>query len=70
MLMKLRDMLDNNIRAESMAIENYQTAINRVKNQINQERNINHKRISKRSMVVQMFGKASQQTKVRKEAET
>ena len=31
--MKLREMLDNNIRAESIAIENYQMAINRVKNQ-------------------------------------
>ena len=30
---KLRDMLDNNIRAESVAIENYQMASNRVKNQ-------------------------------------
>lgn len=30
---KLRDMLDNNIRAENIAIENYQMAINRVKNQ-------------------------------------
>ena len=31
--MKLRDMLDNNIRAESVAIENYKMAINKVKNQ-------------------------------------
>ena len=31
--MKLRDMLDNNIRAESVAIENYTSAISRVKNQ-------------------------------------
>ena len=31
--MRLREMLDNNIRAESIAIENYQMAINRVKNQ-------------------------------------
>lgn len=31
--MKLRDMLDNNIRAESFAIENYQMAINKVQNQ-------------------------------------
>lgn len=31
--MKLREMLDNNIRAESIAIENYEMAINRVKNQ-------------------------------------
>ena len=31
--MKLRDMLENNIRAESIAIENYNMAINRVKNQ-------------------------------------
>ena len=30
---KLRDMLDNNIRSESVAIENYQMAINRVSNQ-------------------------------------
>lgn len=30
---KLRDMLENNIRAESVAIENYQMAIKRVKNQ-------------------------------------
>jgi len=31
--MKLRDMLENNIRAESIAIENYEMAINKVKNQ-------------------------------------
>ncbi len=31
--MKLRDMLDNNIRIENIAIENYQMAISRVKNQ-------------------------------------
>ena len=30
---KLRDMLENNIRAESLAIENYQMAISKVKNQ-------------------------------------
>lgn len=30
--MKLRDMLENNIRAESIAIENYEMAIQRVKN--------------------------------------
>ena len=30
---KLKDMLDNNIRAENVAIENYQMAISRVKNQ-------------------------------------
>ncbi len=30
---KLRDMLDNNIKAESVAIENYQNAIMRVKNE-------------------------------------
>ncbi len=31
--MKLREMLDNNIRAESVAIENYNMAIQKVKNQ-------------------------------------
>lgn len=31
--LKLKDMLDNNIRSESMAIENYRMAINRVTNQ-------------------------------------
>lgn len=31
--MKLKEMLDNNIRAETVAIENYEMAINRVKNQ-------------------------------------
>ena len=31
--MKLREMLDNNIRAETVAIENYNMAITRVKNQ-------------------------------------
>lgn len=31
--MKLREMLDSNIRAESIAIENYNMAINKVKNQ-------------------------------------
>ena len=31
--MKLRDMLENNIRAESVAIENYTAAISKVKNQ-------------------------------------
>ncbi|MBO5954357.1 MAG: hypothetical protein J6Q13_00125 [Clostridia bacterium] len=31
--MKLREMLDNNIRAETVAIENYRMAIERVKNQ-------------------------------------
>ena len=31
--MKLKEMLENNIRAESMAIENYQMAIDKVKNQ-------------------------------------
>lgn len=31
--MKLRDMLDNNIRAESMAIEDYKMAISRVENE-------------------------------------
>ena len=31
--MKLKEMLDNNIRAESVAIENYEMAINKVKNQ-------------------------------------
>ncbi|MBQ9795692.1 MAG: manganese catalase family protein [Clostridia bacterium] len=30
--LKLRDMLDNNIKAESMAIENYRMAIQRVSN--------------------------------------
>lgn len=30
---KLKDMLDNNIKAESLAVENYKMAINRVKNQ-------------------------------------
>ena len=30
---KLKEMLDNNIRAETLAIENYQMAIDRVKNQ-------------------------------------
>ncbi len=31
--MKLREMLDNNIKAETIAIENYNIAISRVKNQ-------------------------------------
>ena len=31
--MKLREMLDNNIKAESIAVENYEMAINKVKNQ-------------------------------------
>lgn len=31
--MKLKEMLDNNIKAETIAIENYEMAINRVKNQ-------------------------------------
>ena len=31
--MKLRDMLENNIRAETVAIENYEMAISKVKNQ-------------------------------------
>ena len=31
--MKLNDMLNNNIKAETMAIDNYKTAIQRVKNQ-------------------------------------
>ena len=31
--MKLKEMLENNIRAESIAIENYEMAINKVKNQ-------------------------------------
>ena len=31
--MKLREMLDNNIRAENVGIENYKMAINKVKNQ-------------------------------------
>ena len=31
--LKLREMLDNNIRAETMAIENYQMAIGKVKNE-------------------------------------
>lgn len=31
--LKLRDMLENNIRAESLAIENYNMAINKVKNE-------------------------------------
>ena len=31
--MKLMEMLENNIRAENLAIENYQMAINKVKNQ-------------------------------------
>ena len=30
--LKLRDMLDNNIKAELMAIENYRTAISRINN--------------------------------------
>ena len=30
---KLKDMLENNIRAESVAIDNYKMAINKVKNQ-------------------------------------
>ena len=42
------------------------TSINQVKNQINQEKTINHKSISKRSMVVQMFGKASYKPKLGK----
>ena len=31
--MKLKDMLDNNVKAENMSIENYKQAISRVRNQ-------------------------------------